>query len=60
MMQQSGQAAIKTIASETASFSNPEMLEGGRFSFGAGGICRYSARYGLITSAVVQVSRTPA
>ena len=28
------QAAIKTIASETASFSNPEMLEGGGFSFG--------------------------
>jgi ubiquinone/menaquinone biosynthesis C-methylase UbiE len=27
------QAAIKTIASETASFSNPEMLEGGGFSF---------------------------
>jgi len=28
------QAAIKMIASETASFSNPEMLEGGGFSFG--------------------------
>jgi len=28
------QAAIKAIASETASFSNPEMLEGGGFSFG--------------------------
>jgi ubiquinone/menaquinone biosynthesis C-methylase UbiE len=28
------QTAIKTIASETASFSNPEMLEGGGFSFG--------------------------
>ena len=28
------QAAIKTIASETASFSNPEMLEGGGFSLG--------------------------
>jgi ubiquinone/menaquinone biosynthesis C-methylase UbiE len=27
------QAAIKTIASETASFSDPAMLEGGRFSF---------------------------
>jgi ubiquinone/menaquinone biosynthesis C-methylase UbiE len=28
------QAAIKAIASETASFSDPEMLEGGGFSFG--------------------------
>ena len=28
------QSAIKTIASETASFSSPEMLEGGGFSFG--------------------------
>jgi hypothetical protein len=28
------QAAIKTIASEPASFSNAEMLEGGGFSFG--------------------------
>jgi ubiquinone/menaquinone biosynthesis C-methylase UbiE len=27
-------AAIKTVASETASFSDPEMLEGGSFSFG--------------------------
>jgi ubiquinone/menaquinone biosynthesis C-methylase UbiE len=27
------QAAIKTVASETASFSDPEMLEGGGFSF---------------------------
>ena len=28
------QAAIKRVASETASFSDPEMLEGGGFSFG--------------------------
>ena len=28
------QAAIKTIAPETASFSDPKMLEGGGFSFG--------------------------
>ena len=28
------QAAIKAVASETASFSDPEMLEGGGFSFG--------------------------
>jgi hypothetical protein len=28
------QAAIKTIASETESFSNEEMLEGGGFTFG--------------------------
>ncbi len=28
------QAAIKAIALETASFSNPEMLEGGGFFFG--------------------------
>jgi hypothetical protein len=28
------QAAIERVASETASFSDPEMLEGGGFSFG--------------------------
>ena len=28
------QAAIETIAAETASFSDPEMLVGGAFSFG--------------------------
>ena len=41
------QAAIKTIASETAGFSDPAMLEGGRFLLPAGGVCSYRAQYEL-------------
>jgi hypothetical protein len=44
------QAAIETIASETANFSDSTMLQGGGVSFRQQAYCRYGANM-LITSA---------